>query len=388
MHKTLSLFVSSACLLFAAAAMAQSPGAKVQGIYLVTDYPAITVQPGSTSTIALNLSNRGVAPARMTLHVQGVPKGWKATLLGGGQPVGAAIAATDSSVPLQLRVDVPAEAGQQPHTLTVEADGANQKLTLPVDIALANKLPSKLSIEAKLPELKGSPQSSFNYQFTIKNESGKNQLVSMSAQAPKYFGATFTESYGTQELSSIPIKAGASKDMKLAIHPPSIVKPGNYPITVTVSADDATVSSHLKLDIVGQPHLTLSGRNGLMSTRAEINKATSFPVVLTNDGTAPAQNIQLSGNAPSGWKLDFAPKVIDHIAAGQHAESQATITPSDKSLAGDYMVGLQATSQGQSANGDLRVSVTTSSLWGIIGALLIAIAILILVGAVARYGRR
>jgi uncharacterized membrane protein len=52
------------------------------------------------------------------------------------------------------------------------------------------------------------------------------------------------------------------------------------------------------------------------------------------------------------------------------------------------MVNLQGASQGQSASGDLRVSVTTSSLWGIVGAVLIAIAILILVGAVARYGRR
>jgi uncharacterized membrane protein len=52
------------------------------------------------------------------------------------------------------------------------------------------------------------------------------------------------------------------------------------------------------------------------------------------------------------------------------------------------MVDLQALSQGQSVTGDLRVSVVTSSMWGIIGAIILAIAILILVGAVARYGRR
>jgi uncharacterized membrane protein len=320
--------------------------------------------------------------------VDGVPKGWKATLLGGGQPVGAAMPGTDSNVSLQLQVKVPADAAKEMHTLTVQADGGGQKLSLPIDVALADQLPSKLSLEAKLPELKGGPSSSFDYQFTIKNDSGKDLLVSMNAQAPQYFDATFTESYGSQQLSSVPIKAGASKDIKLSVRPPNIVKPGNYPITVTVAAGDTTATTKLKLDIVGQPHLTLAGRNGLMSTGAEAGKASSFPVVLTNDGSAPAQNIKLSATAPSGWRVDFQPKTVEQIPPGQHTEVQAHITPSDKSLAGDYMVNLQSASQGQSANGDLRVSVTTSSLWGIIGAVLIAIAILILVGAVARYGRR
>jgi uncharacterized membrane protein len=52
------------------------------------------------------------------------------------------------------------------------------------------------------------------------------------------------------------------------------------------------------------------------------------------------------------------------------------------------MVKLHARSAGQSADGDLRVSVTTSGLWGVSGAILIAVALLALLGAVARYGRR
>lgn len=389
MHRILSLLITALLSLFlASAALAEGSGTKVQGFYLLTDYPSVTLRPGSTSTVSLELDNRGMAPARMALHVDGVPKGWKATLLGGGQPVGAAMPGTDSNVSLQLQVKVPADASKQTHTLTVLADGDGQKLSLPIDVALADQLPSKLSLEAKLPELKGGPSSSFDYQVTIKNDSGKDLLVSMNAQAPKYFDTTFTESYGSQQLSSVPIKAGASKDIKLSVRPPNIVKPGNYPITVTVAAGDTTATTKLKLDIVGQPHLTLAGRNGLMSTGAEAGKASSFPVVLTNDGSAPAQNIKLSATAPSGWRVDFQPKTVEQIPPGQHTEVQAHITPSDKSLAGDYMVNLQSASQGQSASGDLRVSVTTSSLWGIIGAVLIAIAILILVGAVARYGRR
>ena len=49
-------------------------------------------------------------PERLALSVSGVPAGWTATLMGGGQPVAAAMPATNSSVSLELRLDVPKNA--------------------------------------------------------------------------------------------------------------------------------------------------------------------------------------------------------------------------------------------------------------------------------------
>src|SRR2546421_7301572 len=89
------------------AALAQEPPRDVKGLFLLTDYPAVTVRPGTTSTVSLRLHNYGLAPERLTLAVNGVPSGWTATLLGGGQPVAAAMPATNSSVSLELRLDVP-----------------------------------------------------------------------------------------------------------------------------------------------------------------------------------------------------------------------------------------------------------------------------------------
>src|SRR3546814_2523176 len=134
MRKMLSLFVSLACILFAATVLANDASTQVRGIYLLTNYPAITARPGTTSTISLTLSNHGVTPTRMKLHVENVPKGWKATLLGGGQPVAAAMPGTDNSVGLDLRLEIPADTGKQPQTLTVEANGGGQHLSLPIDV--------------------------------------------------------------------------------------------------------------------------------------------------------------------------------------------------------------------------------------------------------------
>src|SRR5690242_5205838 len=97
--------------LFALAAPASADAPKdIKGLFLLTDYPAVTVQPGTASTISLKLRNYDLAPERLALSVSGVPAGWTATLLGGGQPIAAAMPATDDSVLLDLRLDVPKDA--------------------------------------------------------------------------------------------------------------------------------------------------------------------------------------------------------------------------------------------------------------------------------------
>ena len=93
-------------------------------------------------------------------------------------------------------------------------------------------------------------------------------------------------------------------------------------------------------------------------------------------------------SGPSGWKIEFNPKTIDRIPQNENKEVQALITPTAKAVAGDYVTNLRASSRGEQASQTFRVAVTTSTLWGIVGAGLIGVALLVMVGAVARFGRR
>jgi uncharacterized membrane protein len=373
----------------ATTALAAENGNKdVKGLYLLTDYPAVSVRPGTTSTVALRLQNYGLPPERFTLSVDGTPTGWTASLLGGGQPVAAAMAATDSSVSLQLRLDVPANADTASNTLTIKAQGEGDNISLPLTINLAKELPAKLTVTPQLPSLRGSPKTSFDYTLAIKNDSGRNLTVSLAATAPQNFETSFTEAYGTQELSSVPIDAGASKDVKLKVRPPSSVDAGMFPIQATATAADATATADLSLDVVGQPRLSIAGRDGLVSTRAEAGQPSTVAVVVTNDGTAPADNIELTGSAPTGWKVEFDPKTIERIAAGGMSEVNALITPTDKTVAGDYMSTIRAESRGETASTQFRVTVATSTAWGIAAFGIIGAALLVMFGAVSRFGRR
>jgi uncharacterized membrane protein len=212
--------------------------------------------------------------------------------------------------------------------------------------------------------------------------------VGLAADAPKNFDTSFTEAYGSQQLTAIPIEAGKSKDVKLKVRPPNTVDAGHYPVKVKVAAEGARAAAQVTLDITGEPKLNLSGREGLLSTRATAGHDTTVPVIVSNSGTAPAENIAMSASAPSGWKITFQPKTIGRIAPNEHKEIQAVFHPSDKAIAGDYVTNLTAAAHGENGNADFRVTVTTSTMWGVAGLGIIGAALLIMVGAVARFGRR
>jgi len=381
----LSLVLLAAVPVVPAGAQENPP---IKGLFLLTDYPAVTVRPGTTSSVNLRIQNYALPPERLALSVTGVPQGWTATLLGGGQPVAAAMATANQSTSLQLRLEVPANAAMGTQTITVSAKGASTEVTLPIAVTLAKDLPAKLTLEPQLPSLRGTAKSNFEYQLNVKNDSGRNLVVSLAAQAPQNYEASFTEQYGSQELSSIPVEAGQSKTVKLKVRPPSTVGAGRYPVAVKASAEDATAEANVALEISGAPKLTLSGRDGIVSGRAEAGKEATIPLIVTNTGTAAADEVELTSTAPNGWKIVFEPKSVDRIAPGANKEVQVLVTPPEKAIAGDYAPTFNVAARGENASTQFRIAVATSTMWGIVGAGIIAIALLIMVGAVARFGRR
>ena len=110
----------------AKAAPAATNAAALHGLWLLTDYPSQTVRPGEVTTIRFKLQNSGLAPEVLALSVDGAPAGWKIDVMGNGQPIAAAMAPTNDSVALQLRVDVPKDAKPGSQNVVVHAKGANQ----------------------------------------------------------------------------------------------------------------------------------------------------------------------------------------------------------------------------------------------------------------------
>jgi len=380
------------CLIVAALVASGAAGAAdanaPKGLWLITDYPATTARAGETTTVRIKIQNTGLAPERVALTVSGVPAGWKTELVGGGSLVRAAMPGTNDSVSLELRILVPASETGGSRTLTVEAKGANVSATLPIEVALGTELPAKLEIKPKLPSLRGTVRSNFDYEFSVKNDSGKNVVVSLASQAPRNFQTSFTESFGSQEISSIPVDAGQSKDLKFKVKLPSDATAGEYALAVAATADGVSAQIPLKLEATGQAKLRVSAKDERLSAQAEAGVATQLDVIVSNEGSAPADDVELSATPPSGWKVEFDQKKIDRIAPGEKKQVVALLTPAQKAIAGDYMSPIRVSAGGETTQADFRIGVTTSTLWGIFGVGVIAIALLVLIGAVVRFGRR
>jgi hypothetical protein len=140
---------------------------------------------------------------------------------------------------------VDAKPGQ--HSLLVKAAAPERSYELPLTLTVEPQSEAALSAEPKLPTLRGTPRSTFDFRITTKNDSADSMLVTLSAQAPRGFQVAFKEGYGTQELTSIPIKAGESKDLAVDIKPPQGIAAGQYPVTVLLSGERASVRhQHLR----------------------------------------------------------------------------------------------------------------------------------------------
>lgn len=389
MLRSLTFAVGLLLALAAPSFAADTNDAHLKGLWLTTDYPSVTARAGDSTTIKVKLQNYGLAPERVALSVDGVPSGWTATLLGGGAPITAAMPATDDNVQIQLRLDIPAGVANSTQTVTLRGKAADASVSLPIDVSVGQVLPAKLALKTTNPSLIGSAKTAFEFQFNVANQSDRDLIVNLKAQAPDGFQTSFEEAYGTQEIASIPIEAGKDKDLKVKVTPPSDAKAGSYPVAVEVSADNATADGQMQMDITGQPDLKITGQDGRLSTNAVAGEATPVSLTLTNDGSAPAEDIALSSSPPSDWKVSFQPDKVAELAPGQKIDVQAQLTPSSKAVAGDYMTTFSANGTGSaSSSADIRVTVSTSTMWGIVGVAIVAISLLIAVGAVARFGRR
>lgn len=382
------LMLLAAAAVTAGAAVAAEPPA-ITGLFLTTKYPVLSVRAGETTTIDLSVRNFKLPPQQLNLSVPQVASGWKATILGGGQPVGAVEVPPDTEERLQLRLEPPAGIGHGDYRFTVEARNAQVDDKLEIALTIGEEVPAKLKLSTNFPALRGTATTSFKYKVTVNNDSGRDATVNLSGDAPKNFQIGFTEAYGSQQITSIPIEAGKSKDVEAALTIPRETPAGDYKLVLHAKTEAASADLPVSLTIVGQPRLSVSGEGGRLSGEAYAGHGSQITVVLRNDGSEAARDIELSASVPEGWKSSFDPKTVPQLAAGKTQDVKATLTPSDKAIAGDYQTTIRASAAGGlSESANFRITVLTSTLWGAIGIGIIAIALLVVVFAVARFGRR
>lgn len=369
-------------------ALAQGPSSNaVPDLALFTSYPAQVIGVGDNLTYTLTLHTTST-PQIAALSVQSLPEGWTATLRGNNRLVESVYVQPDVDSTVDLRVDPPDDVTSGTYTFSIRARSDQASAELPLTVTVQERVPARLAFSVDLPTVRGKPDTTFRYNVTLANQGDEDVTVNLLAEAPGTFSVTYK--LNSQEVTNIPVEANSSKRLSVEVAPLSrTIAADSYPIVLHAQGDGIEADLQLVAEVVGQESIDLTTTDGRLSGDAEIGSRTSFTLEVQNTGTAPAHGIQLSATKPNGWTVEFQPDTIDTLEAGQQVEITAYVQPADNAIAGDYMVNFRAQPEGGTQQSvEFRVTVRTSTLWGVAGVALIAIAVLVVSMAVMRFGRR
>jgi uncharacterized membrane protein len=358
-----------------------------QNLTLFTSYPAQETAIGEDVTFELTLRTATTAPELVRLEAQNLPTGWTASFRGGGRVVEAAYVEPENDTKVDLRVDPPQDVKPGDYRRSVIARGESGQVELPIELIVKEKLPPSLELSVDLPTLKGTPSTTFRYNAKLKNVGDEDLTINLLAETPKGFQASFKLT--GQDVTSIPLAANETKTVNVEIAPFPDTPAGQYQFNVSAQGGEVQAQTTLIAEVTGQPELAVTAPDGRLSGQAYAGNTTPLKLVVQNTGSAPARDIELSASPPNGWQVEFEPKRITEISSGQQLEVTANIQPADQAVAGDYVITLRATpNDGPAESAEFRVTVLTSTLWGVVGIGLIAIAVAVVGLAVARFGRR
>lgn len=358
------------------------------GLTLSTSYPGLTVKPGETVNFTLEIENSVLPSQSITLSTRSIPEGWNGEFQGNGRVVHQVFVKRGSSETVKYQVEVPAEAQEGTYRIQVSAQGSGATDTLILELIVSKAAQLASEMVAQYPELQGPSSAVFTFRADLVNNSSQEQSYSLGAAAPAGWGVVFKPSYEDKQIASISLEAGQSRGLDIQISPPSNVKAGEYKIPVRAASAQETIETELTVIITGNYELKLSTPTGVLSFATTAGQEKAVTLKVSNTGSGDLKDIKLSSLAPSNWTVTFEPDQIPVLKAGESQEVIAYVKPDGKALAGDYVVEMTARAPETRSTAEFRVTVKTSTWWGIAG---LAIIILLAVGLYKTfqvYGRR
>jgi uncharacterized membrane protein len=258
--------------------------------------------------------------------------------------------------------------------------------TTPVTI----NIPETIKFDVTFPEIKAIADTPFAFAADLVYEGDEEQTFDLIATGPEGWFVSIAPSYQESDISAIKMVPGKKESLKINARPLIKQDPGEYDIIITAKNEDLNLETEttFKAIITSTYDFTLTSKTGMLNTKATSGKNNPFIIVLTSTGSADIENIALKADAPEKWIIKFEPEKIETFKSEETKEIKVTITPPDKTIAGDYMLTFSADSENSSKNIDVRITVETPSIWGWVGIGIIVIVVIGVAVIFARLGRR
>ncbi len=364
-----------------------APGVAVsqQGLQLTTPYPIIAVQPGETASFSLDVTAPG--RRRVALAVAERPEGWRVTLRGGGFQINGVYTRPGDPPQVQADVEVPADVDRGTYSVVIQGRSDVGSDSLELRLRVTRAASGTVSLTAEFPQLQGAADTTFSFALELANNAPQETSFSIEAAGPEGWQVTASPT-GQQQAATTTVPPGGTATIDVQVDPPDDITAGTYPVGVRVSGGGKTAETELEVEITGNVALTLTTPDERLNAEVVTGGETEVQMVVVNDGTAPLVGVTLSATPPADWNVTFRPETIDMIQPGETAQATAVIAPSGEAVAGDYVVTMTASVPEATGDAEIRVTVQTSRLWGLVGLLLVAAAVGSLVWVFRRFGRR
>jgi uncharacterized membrane protein len=254
--------------------------------------------------------------------------------------------------------------------------------------------PPDIKLDCDVPSYSDNSGASFNYNVNVSYTANDQVMVNLSLTNPP--GWTSYMTYSGKEVSSIPLGplnygSPDSKAVSITLSPNSGTspEPGEYKLTLKATAGSIVKTIDLTAIVKAKYAFSMNTTDGKLNTTADAGKDNHFSFNLNNTGSAALENITLSSSKPDGWTITFTPDKVASLSGGQSQQADVVIKPPEnKTVAGDYMITLSAYNSEVSSTMQVRVTVQTSSIWGVVSIIIIVVVIAGLAVLFLRLGRR
>jgi uncharacterized membrane protein len=253
----------------------------------------------------------------------------------------------------------------------------------------------KLEMERKFPVLSGEATDTFSADVDISYQGPDKKRFNLNVNLPKDWMGYVQSSYPETRIAAVemgPADAfSTSEKVAVKFWPmySDSTNPGEYVTTLEVSSGELKKSIDLTAKITARYSLSIATETGRYDTKATAGSDSRFTIKIINDGTATLENIAFSSSKPEGWTIKFDPEKVDSINAGLTKDVDVVIhAPKGKTVAGDYMISVNASAKKGKDDADIRVTVLTPSIMGWLGIIIVLVVIAGLAVIFWRLGRR
>jgi len=347
-------------------------------------YVGVAIKPGDSATFELTVASPPGDRVGFTLN--GLPEGWEGELRGGGFVVDEVQVGETGLVTLELQVDVPVETEEGDYAMSVNATGGGGADRLDLAIRVAASVGGEVAMTTDFPALRGPADSTYSFDLAIANNTPQEIQFGLAATGPEGW-LTEIKPSGEAQASTVTVAAGETAQVTVDVDPPDAVAAGEYVITARAEGAGVSTETELAVQVTGSFAVDITTANEVLNVTVQGEQATDLPLIVTNTGTAALAGVAVTATPPQGWDVAFDRPTVD-LEPGQSVQVVASITASGDAINGDYVVTFSSSVAETSDSMEVRATVETSAIWGLVGIAVIVVALVGLSMVFRRYGRR